>query len=151
MGSHPMNVDLPAILHRQVDRITTSWPHAEADRDARGWNTAIDYNTPHGSETTSVEAAALVHCRASIWLADARRWADRAIIIANQAMFLWPPLAAKGDTVAGITVGQRGNNIEVCGLCAQPVSGGHNDPIRRINGLPFHGKSCWYTVTRNRT
>ena len=61
-------------------------------------------------------------------------------------MAYWPTLA-KGDTIAGVTVGARGNLVEECGLCGNPVVGGAQDPIRRIDGQAFHRSPCWYTAT----
>lgn len=81
-------------------------------------------------------------------------WAPNALQrlwrLADRALAWWPDEPKHGDTVAGVTIGARGNTVELCGLCLEPVAGGHGDPIRRIDGQPFHGKSCYYTVWRQR-
>lgn len=70
--------------------------------------------------------------------------------LADLALAYWPPPPKRGDRAGMVTVGERGNSVESCGLCGDPVVGGRADPIRRIDGQAFHGKSCWFTVTRQR-
>lgn len=71
--------------------------------------------------------------------------------LADAAARSWPAPARTGHNVDGVTVGARGNQTEICALCELPVAGGHGDPIRRIDGQPYHGRSCWFTVHRQRT
>lgn len=70
--------------------------------------------------------------------------------LAGRALRYWPPPPPRGSREGGVTVGERSSSVETCGLCGDPVVGGRNDPIRRIDGQAFHGKSCWFTVTRQR-
>lgn len=84
------------------------------------------------------------------WPEHTNHTTQRISRLANTARVHWPRTPAKGTTHNGVTVGQRTNIVENCKLCQQPVAGGHEDPIRRIDGDPYHGKSCWYTVTRQR-
>lgn len=70
--------------------------------------------------------------------------------LADSGVKFWPPPARKGDQAGTVTVGERGNSVELCKLCGEPVAGGRADPIRRIDGDAYHGKSCWFTVTRHR-
>lgn len=133
-----------------VTRILNSWPAALNDANARGYPTRLGDPGDRG-ESTSVEVAALARSDAREWLKDLDRTLSGVVVLANHAALLWPPPARPGVIVAGVTVGRRGNNVETCGLCGDPVSGGHADPIRRIDGQAFHGKRCWFTVARQRT
>jgi hypothetical protein len=87
-------------------------------------------------------------------------WIVRVIGLANRAAMFWPTPPAKGDVVKGVTVGQRGNSVEMCGLCGEPAPGGRNDDgqllVRRLDGVAFHavaepGRSaCFWQVWRQR-
>lgn len=75
--------------------------------------------------------------------------------LANRARHLWPPPPKKGAREGGVTVGERGNDIETCAGCAQPVLGGRADPLKRIDGDPFHVKNpqgtwCYHQALRSR-
>jgi hypothetical protein len=176
-------------LHRAIDRVCDSWPHALCDAEARGYTSAGYGNTRGTAELTSVEAAASRPCRAVAWIAelgdilialdliqgeqslqrmtatavrqklhyraDKVHWQHPAITriigLANKAALWWPTQPpTRGTRVGTVTVGERGNQVEQCGLCGDTVAGGHGDPIRRIDGQAFHGKSCWFTVMRSR-
>lgn len=85
------------------------------------------------------------------WPAGPLELVQRIDRLAATGKHWWPTRPTRGTVVAGVTIGARGNTIETCGLCNKPVTGGHNDPIRRINQVPYHGKSCWYNATRGLT
>ena len=115
----------------------------------RGRRTTTTIASGVGGRTASARVA-LTQCRASLWLADARRWADQTVVLANRAMLLWPPLAAKGQTVGGVTVGQRTNNVELCVLCGKPVQPGNTRRVG-VDSDPVCKNPCWYTLTRAKT
>lgn len=68
--------------------------------------------------------------------------------LADQAARWWPPPPTTGTRIGNITIGARTNTTETCHLCRNPITGTKQDPIRRKDGHPYHGKSCWYTATR---
>lgn len=76
--------------------------------------------------------------------------------LADRSAADWPPTATKGQTVAGVTVGARTNLVETCAGCGLPVAGGRDDPIKRIDGDPFHananptGRWCYHAALRAR-
>jgi hypothetical protein len=134
-----------------VVRILNAWNAALNDANARGYPTRLLDPTRGDADNTSVEAAALTRSQAKEWLHDLDKVTTTIVGLANRSQLLWAPTPRHGSTKAGVTVGQRTNTVEVCGLCQEPVTGGHADPIRRIDGQAFHGRSCWFTVTRSRT
>lgn len=85
------------------------------------------------------------------WMPHTEHAIRQTINLSNKATAWWPPTPKAGQTVDGTTVGQRSNTTETCTHCGNPVTGGHNDPIRRIDGQPYHGKSCWYNAIRGLT
>jgi hypothetical protein len=100
-----------------------------------------------------------VEALAGAWpaLGDRR---DALYRLADAGSKWWPPPPKKGDTVRGVTVGQRGNQVEDCGLCGEPAPGGKNDAgqllVRRIDGVPYHNiavtkqGACYWLVWRQR-
>lgn len=102
--------------------------------------------TPRSASTLHAAVEKLCHDRPP----DREKVARSVIDLGNRAHAWWPPPPKSGQLVEGVTVGQRGNLVETCALCQDPVAGGHQDPIRRIDGAPFHAKSCFYTVWRHR-
>jgi hypothetical protein len=70
--------------------------------------------------------------------------------LADKAARWWPDPVKNGQRIGQVTVGQRTNDAAMCVLCGDPVSGTSDDPIRRIDGQPFHGKTCYYQVWRQR-
>jgi hypothetical protein len=75
---------------------------------------------------------------------------QRLFRLADDSYRWWLARPKAGSRLAGVTVGERGNDVEVCGLCTEPVAGGASDPIRRIDGQAFHKSPCWYQVTMDR-
>lgn len=69
--------------------------------------------------------------------------------LADMAALHWPPPPKKGDKAGTVTVGERGNTVELCKLCQEPVLGGHHDPCARIDGDPYH-TSCAKVVQISR-
>lgn len=84
------------------------------------------------------------------WPPHAEQATKRLSVLANTARAHWTTRPAKGQTISGVTVGERTNSVETCGLCQEPVMGGASDPIRRIDGQAFHKSPCWYRVATNR-
>lgn len=69
--------------------------------------------------------------------------------LADDAARYWPPPPRKGDRAGTVTVGERGNSVETCRLCGDPVAGGRADPIGRIDNEPYHA-SCAKAVQASR-
>lgn len=180
-------------MHRAVDNIARAWPLAVEDANARGYPSAVMQPHTGGSESTSVESAALRPSRAVAWLAELydvqnllftntaghsyvlytpsvfqqhahayvermlRQWMPqteqtirRTITLANKAQLWWPPTPVKGATIQGVSVGQRGNDVQICAYCDEPVAGGAQDPLRRIDDDVFHKSPCWYAASVSR-
>lgn len=75
--------------------------------------------------------------------------------LAGTARRWWPATPKAGTTQDGVTVGQRGNTVETCTACQLPIGGGRNDPLKRIDGDPFHVKNpagvwCYHQALRSR-
>lgn len=80
--------------------------------------------------------------------------------LADLAGLWWPKDPKVGQRVGGVTVGRRGNDVEVCALCKEPVVTGRSvsgQPLtRRIDGEPYHNLAegshgaCWWQVWRSR-
>lgn len=67
----------------------------------------------------------------------------------------WPPPPKKGDRAGEVTVGERGNQVETCAGCGDPIGGGRADPLKRIDDDPFHVKNaagywCYHAALRSR-
>lgn len=87
---------------------------------------------------------------------------DRLLRLANRARVWWPAVPKRGERVAGVTVGERGNDVKVCALCEEPIGGGHDDPAKVMDDQPYHLRSvgrlgeagyrpaCFYLVWRQR-
>lgn len=82
------------------------------------------------------------------WMPHTEHAIRQTIQLSNKATHWWPPTPKPGQTIDNTTVGQRTNTTETCTHCGNPVTGGHADPIRRIDGNPYHGKSCWFNAVR---
>jgi hypothetical protein len=74
----------------------------------------------------------------------------RLVRLSNRASGYARRTPRKGETLGGITVGERTNLVERCAECDNPVFGTSEDPIRRIDGQPMHAKSCYYRAWRRR-
>jgi hypothetical protein len=169
----PMTTDRPMsnvdrteqVLRRAIDRIYLAYGPAVDDSRARGYPGGVDYNNPGSGGSiiienedgdperipaTAVEIAALRKNDADRWLKLVEKMVRDVLTIANMGQRLWPPTPQAGTRIRNITVGGRTNQIETCCLCAQPVAGGHDDPIRRIDGDPYHKSPCWYVASRSR-
>lgn len=50
----------------------------------------------------------------------------------------WPDPMVAGSVAGGVTVGARGSEVEVCKLCQEPIGGTVADPVKRLDGEPYH-------------
>ena len=73
---------------------------------------------------------------------------DRLLSLADQALAEWPTTPTPGQEWDGVKVGGRAVTLEMCAECEKPIGGGAADPIRRIDGKPFHASSCFFRVWR---
>jgi hypothetical protein len=90
------------------------------------------------------------------WPAGPRGLLRRVERLASSAELWWPhqPLR-KGQVVDGVTVGERGNQAELCHLCQIPVVSGrdsYGNPIlkRDAHGNPYHSVPCYFQMWRSR-
>lgn len=132
-------------LHRELDTILNSRPDAELDRDSIGYPADLTRGNICSSTTTSVEAAALRYLtesddsqQASIhWLFQLRQLERLIHELVREATRYWPTPPTRGTVIAGVTIG-RDPDPETCQWCKLPAPGGHEDPIRIIQGQRFH-------------
>lgn len=131
---------------------------------ARAWSITWQPQPVHALLAAAVERVAGEWTLADLIDADPaspnyRRDVFGLYRLADRALAFWPPPAAHGQTVAGVTVGDD-ETPEDCGLCHGPViTGRDNDGrllARRIDGVIFHATAgyghgaCWWTVWRQR-
>lgn len=83
-----------------------------------------------------------------LWPRRVQRVFDRIYTLADDALREWPSTPKVGQVVDGVTVGKRSSLATICTKCTEPIGGGAADPIRRINGSPYHGKSCYFSAWR---
>lgn len=136
-----------AALHRGIDQICDGI--APAKLDARNPGPAGGSDTDNPPSANPQPGATLRANIAAVWLAKIGQLERDIYHQADLALKHWTPPPA-GTTIGGVTIGDRDNPVETCGLCDRTVLGGRDDPIRRIDGTAFHAKSCWWTVHRQR-
>lgn len=83
------------------------------------------------------------------WPRNVERLLAKLQGLANTARREWPSTPETGQKVGQVVVGQRADLSEVCVGCHEVIGGGADDPIRRVDGAPYHlngsGEhgSCW--------
>jgi hypothetical protein len=81
-------------------------------------------------------------------------WTEAALSglvrLANVAAKEWPPTPRRGDVIDGVTVGERSETGDTCSSCGRYIAGSAADPVRRIDGAPYHKSPCWETVRKRR-
>jgi hypothetical protein len=137
--------------------IDRTYPQAQDDADAVGWREHNGkYSNGRGSsELTSVESAAERLLKngdfAAKWLNDVSKITRQLFYLASMAERHWPKLRP-GDEIDGVTIGERGNAVENCAHCGDPVSAGRlpsgHTAIIRIDGRPFHRNTCYAKMWR---
>lgn len=153
-------------LHLDVDAIIDALPRAVLDRDSIGFRADCRYESNGGglavtlnedtgeeeAQLNGVEAASQKRAvdAATDWLAAQKEARSAIIVTARSARFKWPDPPKVGTQMGGVTVGKRTTSLEECGLCHEPLVGGKDGPIRRIDGQAFCAKKCWFTVKRQR-
>lgn len=152
-------------LHLDVDAIIDALPRATLDRDSIGFRADCRYESNGGglavtvnaageeeSQLNGVEAASQKRAvdTATDWLAEQKEARSALVVAARSARFKWPDPPKPGTQMGGVTVGKRTTSLEECGLCHEPLVGGKDGPIRRIDGQAFCAKKCWFTVKRQR-
>jgi hypothetical protein len=128
------------------------WQQIAEQANSDVWRPNVGFDTVRGGtgELTAVEASAERRLYGgrhgpspALWLAMLARWLDAGTSLHAYSLVLNPPQAAN--------VG-RGGQVEVCGLCHDPITGGHGDPIRRIDQVAYHaqkgGLNCYWKVWR---
>lgn len=111
---------------------------------------STDSGRPWTGETIRWVWHTAVEMLLEVWPDHANRTTQRLHYLAESARTHWPEPPRRGEKISGVSVGERGNDVETCGLCQNPVMGGRGDPIRRIDGEAFHKSPCWYAVTSDR-
>jgi hypothetical protein len=84
------------------------------------------------------------------WPPVAPKVLDRLIELSSVAAREWPPKPLKGEVIDGVKVGERITTLETCAECKGGIVGGAIDPIRRLDGKPYHLAPCYHTVRRRR-
>lgn len=88
------------------------------------------------------------------WPTGTDRVLARLHDLANVARREWPPTPKPGTVVptpdGTVTVGKRGSVIEMCAECKQVIGGGAADPLRRLDGQPYHLRPCWETARKRK-
>ena len=146
-------------LHHAIDRICNAWPQALEDANSRGYPSGVDYNVRKtGSDTTSVEAAALNPSKAVAWLAElgelvSRVW-DNDLTVRHGDWF--PELS--GDVWSGYLhtlatedgIGETDIRVTIrlantaCLLWPPPPKPGQH---LKLVGKPFDSETCLYCQT----
>lgn len=70
--------------------------------------------------------------------------------LADQALREWPPTPVAGMKIDDVVVGEKAPTWEMCGECRSEIWGGTTDPVRRLDGKPFHKTPCYETVRKRR-
>lgn len=74
--------------------------------------------------------------------------------LANEARAEWPPTPRPGQVIqtpdGPVKVGERAPQVETCTECGGPVAGNAADPIRRVDGKPYHERPCWETARKRK-
>lgn len=146
------------LLTSAMRSISRAIPWAQDDAKA------IGYKTSHGryqstratSESSQVEASAerLLHGLdfAGRWLREVEEAAKQLHVLANMAEAHWPPRPKTGEKIGDVVVGARGNDVEICHFCQEPVPEGRlpsgHSTIIRIDGNPYHRATCYRRIWR---
>ncbi len=125
-------------------RLLISLTSAEAPGERR-WTGRHD-ELPNLRETAKRAAADLIET----WPRNIARLIGSIERLANDAAAEWPPTPKPGTTVDGVKIGGRAPDLEYCAECKQPVTGGPDDPIARVDGKPYHRRPCYMTAYMRR-
>lgn len=72
------------------------------------------------------------------WPKNTHRLLERLQGLANTARREWPDTPATGQSIGEVVVGERANTAEICAGCTKVIGGNAEDPIRRVDGAPYH-------------
>lgn len=70
--------------------------------------------------------------------------------LADTALREWPATPSKGEKVGEVTVLERNKTGDDCAKCGKYVAGDAGDPIRRLDGKPYHMTPCWETMRKRK-
>ena len=89
-----------------------------------------------------------------LWPVNIELLIERLHRLADSAAVRWPPRPRAGQTIetpeGPVTVLKKGNPVEMCNECRGPVVGNAGDPIRRLDGRPYHARPCYETVRKRK-
>lgn len=85
-----------------------------------------------------------------IWPARVMNALNQFYDLADEALREWPPTPEKGDVIDGVKVLDRTRTGEDCAKCGKYVAGDAGDPIRRLDGKPYHVRPCWETARKRK-
>lgn len=101
------------------------------------------FHPPTLRRTLHLAAADLVEW----WPNNTGHFVNQVVRLGGIAATRWPPTLKPGaevETETGtVKVGGRAEASEVCTECRTTIAGGADDPLRRIDGKPFHLAPCW--------
>lgn len=75
---------------------------------------------------------------------------DTLVALGNEAAHNWPPTPKKGETIDGVKVLERTRSGDECVECHKYVAGDAGDPIRRLDGKPYHERPCYNTARQRK-
>lgn len=120
-------------MHAAVDRALDVWPQALLDALEAAYPSGGGGRSAKGDHADPTAGMAGFPEPARGWLSDLEDVRRRLYQLADDAARLWPMKAKLGMVVDGVTVGRRGNDVEMCGLCRQPAPSDGRDG----NGRPL--------------
>jgi hypothetical protein len=147
-----------AALQRDLETIVAAEDAARLDRQSIGFPDGGGVGAgASGTSTTEAAAMQLVEHPdpAGRWLTAARHAMIELTRLANEARSRWSP-PATGTLLGGEMVGARTSHVEMCAGCQLPIMGGSADPLKRLDGDPFHGRAgpghgwCYHAALRSR-
>lgn len=85
-----------------------------------------------------------------LWPVRVQRVFAHLYDLADEALREWPPTPAKGTVIDGVKVLERTRVGDECAGCGKYVAGDANDPIRRLDGKPYHERPCYEKMRKRR-
>ena len=160
-----------------INRIITAWPEATDDAAARGYGRGrhmdegssgrarcpLDCSkgspcaecggtgyVPSYPDLTGNAALDRAGSRADGWLEQVRKCVSELSRLGGQGLKWWPPRVQPGERIGDIVVGERVSDLKSCAECGELIGATSVDPLRHLDGKPYHQKPCWETARKRR-
>ena len=85
-----------------------------------------------------------------IWPRRIQSLLNRLYDLADQALREWPPTPHKGEVIGDVRVLERTRTGDDCAKCGRYVAGDASDPIRRLDGKPYHQQPCYEAMRKRK-